>query len=112
MKLIIAGGRDNFLTDIDKEFLGTIKHLITEVVSGEARGIDKSGEAWAEENNIPVKKFPADWDRLGKRVGHVRNQQMAEYADGVALFAGGRGTDNMFKCAKKEGITVYDRRYL
>jgi predicted Rossmann-fold nucleotide-binding protein len=33
---------------------------------------------------------------------------MAEYADAVALFPGGRGTASMRKEAEKAGIEVYD----
>jgi len=32
----------------------------------------------------------------------------AEYADAVATFPGGRGTDSIYGEAKKVGITIYD----
>ena len=40
---------------------------ITQIVSGCARGADKLGERYAQEKGIPLAKFPADWETLGKR---------------------------------------------
>jgi predicted Rossmann-fold nucleotide-binding protein len=38
----------------------------------------------------------------------MRNLAMAEYADAVALFPGGKGTASMRELAEKEGILIYD----
>ena len=108
MKVIIAGGRQYQLTEEDWVYLGTLP--ITEVVSGCARGADKGGEEWALYNDLPVKRFPADWNSYGKGAGFIRNRAMAKYANAVVLFPGGRGTANMFKEAEKVGIKIYDRR--
>jgi hypothetical protein len=112
MKLIIAGGRDYLFKEEDIIFLRTIKHKISEVVSGGAKGADREGERWAEYHNIPIKKFPADWKQYGRKAGPMRNQQMAEYAQAVCLFEGGRGTASMFNIATNEGLEIYDRRSL
>ena len=109
MKLIIAGGRDYELTVHDFVKLERLRSQVTEVVSGGARGVDSSGEMWAASCRIPVKRFPADWS-LGKRAGMLRNEQMAKYADAVALFPGGRGTQNMFDTARKHGLEIHDFR--
>ena len=108
MKLIIAGGRDYHLTPDDFTKLDGID--ITVVVSGGAPGADRSGETYAECGNIPVKRFPAEWKKHGRAAGPIRNKQMAEYADGVALFPGGRGTASMCAEAKKAGIHIFDFR--
>jgi len=107
MKLIIAGGRDYLFSDQDREFLNSLKG-ITEVVSGAAPGADAQGEEWAESKGIPVRRFPADWKAHGRGAGPIRNVQMAEYADAVALFPGGRGTDSMRREAKRRGLTVFE----
>ena len=107
MKLIIAGGRDYRLTPADKARLNRIPG-VTEVVSGCARGVDTDGEAWAAARGLPVRRFPADWDGLGRKAGVLRNTQMAEYADAVALFRGGKGTDNMRQQAIDRGLLVFD----
>ena len=111
MKLIIAGGRDYIFDAADKDLLTEMfEGVVYEVVSGAARGADTEGELWALEHNIPITKFPADWNKLGKAAGFIRNTQMAEYADAVVLFPGGKGTDHMFKEASKRELVVYDWR--
>jgi hypothetical protein len=90
MKLLIAGSREVY-PDADQidavfdDFL-FVKGDVTEVVSGGARGADDAGEGWAAINGVPVKRFPADWNRYGKGAGHRRNEQMARYADGAIVF--------------------------
>lgn len=109
MKTIIAGGRD--VTDYSA-VVSAIKEsgfVITEVVSGKARGVDKLGELWAEAYSIPVKLFPADWAKHGRAAGPIRNEQMAKYADAlIAVWDGeSRGTGDMIKQATKLGLQVF-----
>ena len=108
IKVIIAGSRHMVPTEKDVKILDKYKQLITEVVSGCARGADKFGESWAEWNNIPVKRFPAEWDKYGKGAGPIRNKQMANYADGLIAFLwnNSRGTVNMIKQAKQANLWV------
>ncbi|KKM72212.1 hypothetical protein LCGC14_1422810, partial [marine sediment metagenome] len=68
------------------------------------------GENWANLMRIPVKKFPANWDKYGKQAGFIRNAEMAQYADAVILFPGGRGTDHMYNVARSHGLIIYDWR--
>lgn len=98
MKVIIAGSRSIHEYEIVKQAVAESGFEITEVVSGRAAGVDRLGESWADEYNIPVKPFPADWSKWGKGAGHRRNTEMAEYADAlVAVHNGSRGTLNMIK---------------
>lgn len=112
MKVIIAGGRTYMFTKNDVKVLNKllVQLPITEVVSGVAQGADKGGEHWAEKHKIPVKQFPANWDRYGKSAGYKRNTQMAEYAEAVILFPGGVGTNHMFAIATEKGLKVIDYR--
>lgn len=109
MKVIIAGSRgiEDFTT-ISKA-ISNSGFIITEVVSGTARGVDKLGEKWAEKNRVPVKRFPADWNKHGKSAGYKRNKQMAEYADAlIAVWDGeSRGTGHMINLAREAGLSVY-----
>ena len=85
MKVIVAGGRDFDNYGYLKLALDKIQENygeITEVISGTAKGVDKLGERYALENDIPIKKFIPDWEGLGKKAGHVRNRQMGDYAEG------------------------------
>ncbi|CAK0743163.1 DUF2493 domain-containing protein [Azospirillaceae bacterium] len=109
MKLIIAGGRDYIFNEHDVKKLNAIPG-ITEVVSGGATGADACGEKWAAYRKLPVKRFPAEWDKHGRAAGPLRNKQMAEYADAVALFPGGRGTQNMHMNALRFKLRVFDFR--
>jgi hypothetical protein len=109
MRLIIAGGRDYHLTEADREFLDGLDD-VTEVVTGGATGADKDGELWAIDRDLPTMRYKPDWKTHGKAAGPIRNRAMAEYADAVVLFPGGRGTDSMFAEAEKAGLTIFDRR--
>ena len=108
MKTIIAGGRNYSITEFDEARLDSLR--ITEVVCGCARGADAGGEIWARKRGIPVKRFPADWDRLGRGAGFARNCQMAEYAEALVAFPGGNGTDHMVRMALAAELTVWDWR--
>jgi hypothetical protein len=116
MSLIIAGGRDHWLTT--KEFAKLdaihVDHDVTEVICGMAPGVDSCGYAWATMRGIEVTKFPADWERLGRRAGPTRNVAMAVYArskcGAVALFSGGFGTQNMAEASVRHGLTIFDFR--
>ena len=113
MKVIIAGGRDfsaprfgdewNLVCDLHQ------KYCFIEIISGGANGADRFGEFYAGDSGVPLKVFPAEWDKYGKAAGPIRNAQMAQYADAVILFPGGRGTDSMRKLAKEYGLKIlYD----
>jgi hypothetical protein len=112
MKVIIAGSRTGILAnDVFDAWIAS-GFNITEVVSGCARGVDSDGEYIADQKGIPVRRFPADWDGLGKRAGYIRNAQMAEYADAlIAVWDGkSRGTAHMIETMRKLGKQVYVHR--
>jgi len=104
--MIVAGGRDYRVKPQDEAWLDTLP--IREVVSGGASGADAAGERWARKRGIPVKRFPADWDKYGPAAGPIRNRQMAEYADAVALFPGGLGTASMKREAERRGLQIFN----
>lgn len=117
MKIIIAGGRD---IDISIQILDLLikksDFVITEVVCGDCRGVDKTGNNWAIKHNIPVKHFPVtekDWELQGPEAGPIRNKKMASYADGVILIWDGKstGSANMMKCAKDRGLAICEFLY-
>ena len=109
MRLIIAGGRDYSLSEDDFSKLNSIND-VTEVVSGCAKGVDSDGEAWGQSQGLDVQRFKPDWARYKRGAGLVRNKEMAVYADAVALFPGGRGTNNMYEVAKKARLKIFDYR--
>lgn len=109
MKTIVAGPRgiDNF--EIVKEAIEKSQFEITEIISGCARGVDTLGEQYAEQNNISVKKFPAEWSIRGRAAGVIRNREMGEYADAlIAIWDGeSRGTKNMIDIAEKKKLKIF-----
>lgn len=109
MKTIVAGSRDITGFNIVEQAIRDSGFEITELVSGGARGVDRLGEKYAKEHNIPIKQFIPDWDKFGKSAGHKRNSQMADYADAlVAIWDGvSKGTAGMIADATQKGLKVY-----
>lgn len=117
--IIIAGSRDFTDYNIVKRSLKNF--LVSKqtsdkptIICGMARGADMLGYRLAKEFKLPLKEFPADWERFGKSAGYIRNEQMAKYAqeqgNGV-LFAfwdgKSKGTKWMIELAKKYNLEVH-----
>jgi len=120
MKYIIAGGRDfknrNLMYAIMstyKKYTSSISRPITEIVSGDAIGADSLGVEWASINTIPVKHFPAEWDKYGRSAGFIRNAEMGDYADAAICFWDGesKGTKHMIDTMKRLGKPCYVYNY-
>ena len=109
MKTIIAGSRHFTDYEFLCERLAEVPWEITEVVSGCAEGADTLGERWGDAKRIKVTRFPAEWERLGRAAGPVRNGQMAAYAQAFVafLYPNSRGTANMIKQATKKGLRMH-----
>lgn len=116
MRTIIAGGRN--ITDIKlvKQAVEKSEFLITEVVSGGAKGVDKLGEQYANAADIDLVIFPANWSKHGKAAGPIRNKRMAQYATSdrqrpgalIAIWDGkSRGTKSMIDIAADLGLKVF-----
>jgi len=124
MRVIIAGSRtfNNYkflkanclkiFRQLKAEGYDTKRETL-EIISGTARGADRLGEQFAEEFNLKVVRFPADWDKLGRKAGYIRNEKMALYAkedNGVLIaFWDGvsKGTKSMINLANKHGLRVF-----
>jgi hypothetical protein len=109
MKVIIAGARwETSMKKVD-DAVKASGFEISEVVCGEARGVDRLGSQWASLNGIIVTSFPANWSGLGKYAGPARNEAMAKYADALIAIPHKRsiGTFDMIAKARKHGLPVY-----
>lgn len=87
------------------------------IVSGCARGADTLGEEYAKERGLEVKKFPAKWDKYGKRAGYLRNMDMAEVGNAVIAFysatSENKGTKMMVRIGREKHLLireVYDKK--
>lgn len=123
MRTIIAGCRkfdDKDALEKVMCFVGSLCSLhylpwyIQEVVCGEARGADSLGKQWAEQRDIPVKSFFADWKGEGKAAGPKRNERMGDYAECLVVFLDpkkSRGSMHMLNYAKKIGLPCVAYNY-
>jgi hypothetical protein len=108
LKIIVAGSRSFSDYELLKKKLDFYigKNLDVEIVSGTARGADRLGERYAVAKGFAIKRFPADWEKYGKRAGYLRNEQMAQYATHAVIFWDGnsRGTASMIELCKRYGL--------
>lgn len=109
MRVIIAGSRT--IDKIEHVYKAVKKSglVIKEVVSGKARGADRLGETWAIQNDIPIKDFPANWDKEGAAAGPKRNIEMGKYADAAIIIWDGqsKGSKHMISVMDKLNKPYY-----
>lgn len=112
MRVLICGDREwtnwRLINDIVRECLRPRDTII----EGCARGADRAAEDAGKRHNIPVKHFPANWNRDGKRAGPIRNALMLRIGQPDAVWAfhndieNSKGTKHMVTIARKAGIPV------
>lgn len=121
MRCIIAGSRT--ITDyrlVVKAFiLSGFASQVSEIVSGHAArtnvngvwldNVDRLGERLSVEFHLGLKTMPAEWDRYGKGAGHIRNREMAIYAQAlIAVWDGhSSGTYDMITLAQVCDLKVF-----
>ena len=113
-RIIVCGTRDFNDSNLVYTTLDVVirDNTNVEIISGMCRGADRIGEEYAKTRNIPLKVFPADWNKYGRAAGPIRNKQMLDYALEesavvVAFWDGkSRGTANMIRSAKNAGADV------
>ena len=78
-RIIIARSRNYNNYEYVKEKLDLVLDDLMnediEIICGDARGVDMLGKRYADEHNIPVIHFPADWDKYGRSAGVIRNHE-------------------------------------
>jgi len=110
---IIAGGRHYSFTYEDILFLADIRKSqdITEVISRGADAFDAHAETWATRHGIPIRRFPANWKRHGRRAGPIRNGEMARHADICIIFPGGRkDITSLRNIATANALIIFDSK--
>lgn len=112
MKILVCGGRDFAAVGVVFAALDVLdrKEHIDCVVHGDAKGADRIGGEWAFRRDREVRRYPADWNRFGRRAGPVRNAEMlASELVGLSLvvaFDGGTGTADMAAKARACRVPV------
>lgn len=128
MKVVVSGGRKfRNKTFIRKSLLMIHQEVnFSELIHGDAYGVDKICGAWAKDNNITVRPCPADWDDVDSEgavvryrrdgtpynllAGPIRNESMIiEYMPDLAIiFPGGTGTQDMRERCMEASIEIAD----
>lgn len=112
---IVTGGRDYADERRVKQVLGwhqyqALPHGRFGILHGGATGADTLAHNWALRIGAPCVSMPADWGRLGRRAGPIRNGQLLglfglqPYL--VIAFPGGKGTADMVGQATALNIPV------
>lgn len=112
---MVTGSR--YWTDIDT----VLNALLVNCEAGDTMlngacptGADEvSDRIWTKIFDFPIKKFPADWARFGKRASFIRNSDMVKHRPAFCLafpLKGyeNRGTKMTMELAKKSGIPVIE----
>ncbi len=113
MRVLVCGGRNfNDLGMVwgQLDAFHALAGPITLLIHGAAPGADTLGAKWALSNNVEIAVYPAEWKRLGKSAGPIRNQRMIDEGrpDRVIAFPGGAGTADMVRRAKSSNVPVIE----
>lgn len=112
MKVLLGCGGRDFRPEIGdlREVVEVLRpYGFTHVRHGDARGADRWFDIVAAELGCEVQRYPADWERFGKRAGFLRNAAMLAVDPKpvlVCALPGGRGTQDTIRRAKRAGIQV------
>lgn len=105
-KVLIAGSRGIKDYEFIKKAHLESGIIAVEFLSGMAKGVDQDCVTLAGELEMPLRKFPADWEKHGKSAGYVRNREMANYCTYAEIHWDGvsNGTKNMIELLAEEKI--------
>ena len=106
MKVAVIGSRDYPLLDLVRRLVLDLPPD-TVVVSGGARGVDRTAEETARARGLEVIVLEPDWEE-GRHAGLARNEDIVEAAEEVIAFWDGesRGTAHAVRRALEAGKTV------
>jgi hypothetical protein len=107
--LLAFGGRD--YTDAEHVYheldLIHAKTPVRLLIEGGCTGADSLARAWAEDKGIPRVTVHAQWEKLGRKAGPLRNSNMLNALPDLAVaFPGGAGTADMAGKCERAGVTV------
>ena len=110
MKVLVCGDRNWSNKDTIRKYLASVPNLEL-VIEGGARGADQLSKQVALEMNIPVREYPADWQRYGKAAGPIRNRQMLDVKPDLVIafhpaIELSKGTKDCVTEARHRGISV------
>lgn len=76
MRILVCGSRDFDDREHLYRMLDAFIPDVEVIIEGAAKGADTLAREWAEEREIVVMEFPADWHHFGRAAGPFRNRDM------------------------------------
>jgi hypothetical protein len=123
MKVIVTGSRDwegvhaesrvHIILNMILALSDVLGQKLTIVHGDCPTGADRIVDAWAlrrEDAGVTVKRHPADWRRLGKAAGPIRNQEMIDAGADLCigfLRANSTGTRHALALARNARIAAF-----
>jgi hypothetical protein len=114
-RVVVTGDRNWYCLDLAGKIVERLagRHSVDGfvIVHGAASGVDSAFRD-ARNPETPHEPHPAQWERLGKKAGPVRNQAMVDLGADFCIavhrdLAGSRGTKDCVARCLKAGIPVY-----
>lgn len=104
MRYAIVGSRDYHDLEEVREFVRGLPSDAV-IVTGGARGVDKTAEDEARKCNLELVVHRAEWEKYGKSAGPIRNRRVVEDCDKLVAFWDGSspGTGHVIGLASKAG---------
>lgn len=120
LRILVCGSRDwtdyDFLAEVlDSLAVQEGAPYVERIAHGAARGADRLAGFWAAKRNIEVSEYPADWNRMGRSAGFLRNSLMLREFEPTTVVAfkddfnhqlRRGGTEHMVKIARKADVTT------
>jgi hypothetical protein len=108
-KVAIIGSRSFNDYELLKQHLSSKAPLMSEIISGGARGTDSLAERFADEYSIKKVIFQAEWNEFGRAAGMIRNKDIIKRCDVLIAFWDGesRGTKYSIDLARKQNKIVH-----
>lgn len=113
MRVILAGSRWIMDGSALRGLISQSGVKIDQIVVAKDTGMDRLAWVYAQNHDLPIRTFLADWDRWGRFAGVQRNEEMVDYADVLLAIWDGmsRGTESMIRTAQDAGLPVYVMKY-
>ncbi len=110
MRVAVVGSRSFPDLDLVREYVRSLPEGAI-IVTGGARGVDKTAEEEAQKRGLIVEVYPAAWRKFGRydpTAGFERNGTIVERADRLVAFhhEDSRGTADSIAKARARGIPV------
>lgn len=111
--MIGAGGREFNDVTLFMSVMNPVRHTLNPymICHGNCTGADKMFGLFAIRYRFSVRSLPAQWQKLGKKAGPIRNQALLDLRpkpNVLVAMPGNDGTADMVMRSRMEGLHVID----